>query len=626
MKIKKFISIFIYIMFIEVLFVISTTKVIGNVFLITLFSLLITIFIDLITNLFPKKINKIIYNIFIIITSLLSFAYIIYYKMYDNILTIHTLFNSYKAISFINILFKEILKHWYIVLILIGAIVLLIFLEKHINFDRPKKKNIYKELAINIAGYIVTILVILCLPNSKLYSPKNLYFNINNNLENTKQFGLLTTIRLDIQRLVFRFKENSKISNEDYYLENPEDYHILDIKLDSDDEALKEIYDYIIKQKPTNKNEYTGIFKNKNVIVFIAESFSNMAIRKDVTPTLYKITQEGINFSNYYAPLFSIGTSDSEYVIDTSLFPADGTWSMEQSHNNYYPYSYANVLESLGYKSYAYHDWDYNYYNRDKYITNMGYDNFLACGTGLEKRITCNVRHPSDYEMVKETIDDYINEDHFVAYYVTMSGHQTYDSGNVLVKKNWNKVKNLDYSDKAKAYLATQIELDKALEETINRLKEKGKLDDTVIIITGDHYPPGLTFDEMQELSTYKLDATFEKYRMPFIIYNSEVEHVDNKKYCSSLDILPTMLNMLGVEYDSRLLMGKDIFSDSDDLVIFSDRSFITNKGRYNELAETYTGQTVASDYISDMQTEIYHKFRYSRLILENDFYRHLKF
>ena len=112
---------------------------------------------------------------------------------------------------------------------------------------------------------------------------------------------------------------------------------------------------------------------------------------------------------------------------------------------------------------------------------------------------------------------------------------------------------------------------------------------------------------------------------MPFIIYNSEVKHVNNQKYCSSLDILPTMLNMLGIEYDSRLLMGKDIFSNSDDLVIFSDRSFITNKGRYNELLEYYTGDSVDDDYISNMQTEMYHKFRYSRLILENDFYRYIK-
>ena len=233
----------------------------------------------------------------------------------------------------------------------------------------------------------------------------------------------------------------------------------------------------------------------------------------------------------------------------------------------------------------------------------------------------------SDYEMVKSTIDDYINEDKFIAYYMTMSGHINYDKTNSMVVKNWEKVKDLPYSDKAKSYLATQIELDKALEELLRRLEEAGKLNDTVIIMTGDHYPYGLTMEEILELSENKSNYYFEKFHMPFIIYNGSINSdIVVNKYASSLDVLPTMLNMFGVEYDSRLLMGQDIFSNSEPLVIFSDRSFITEVGRYNSMTESFESFSNESideeQYVNYIKEKIYHKYRYSRLILENDIYR----
>ena len=136
---------------------------------------------------------------------------------------------------------------------------------------------------------------------------------------------------------------------------------------------------------------------------------------------------------------------------------------------------------------------------------------------------------------------------------------------NYIANKNWDLVKDLPYSDKAKCYMATQIELDKAVEQLINRLEEAGKLDDTVIIISGDHYPYGLTLDELNELSDYEKDDTFEKHRMSLLIWNNQMKQpVKVEKVASSLDIIPTVLNLFGIEYDSRLLIGRDILSDSD--------------------------------------------------------------
>ena len=195
-----------------------------------------------------------------------------------------------------------------------------------------------------------------------------------------------------------------------------------------------------------------------------------------------------------------------------------------------------------------------------------------------------------------------------------------------MVDRNWDAVKDLPYSHKAKSYIAANIELDKAVGELIKNLEEAGKLEDTVIVISGDHYPYGLTLDEINELSTYERDDTFEKYRMPLLIWSGNMEEpIKVEKIGSSLDILPTVLNLFGVEYDSRLLIGKDILSDVDPLVIFSDRSFITDKGRYNAITGEFTaneGVETEKGYVEKINKIIYQKYQMSRLILENDYYR----
>ena len=387
------------------------------------------------------------------------------------------------------------------------------------------------------------------------------------------------------------------------------------------------MHEYFKEQTPSNKNEYTGIFKDKNLIVLVAESFSSLAIREDLTPNLYKLYKEGFQFDNFYTPIFPVSTSDGEYITDTSLLPKEGVWSFKEIDGNYIPYSYANVFESLGYSSNAYHNHTATFYDRDKYIETMGYNSYLAVGTGLEDRMDTSKWPNSDYEMVDVTIDDYINNDKFLAYYMTVSGHLNYTkSGNCMVDRNWDKVKDLPYSDKAKSYLAANIELDKAVGRILQELEEKGKLEDTVIVISGDHFPYGLTLDQINELSTYERDDTFEKYHMPLLIWSGSMkEPVKVEKLGSSLDILPTVLNLFGVEYDSRLLMGRDLLSDAESIVIFSDRSFITNKGKYNSITGEFfanDGVEIDENYIKQINEIIYKKFEMSRLILENDYYR----
>ena len=603
--------------------------------LIILFSIPIAIVLNLITSVFKPKVNKIITYIITIALIIIFGAQIVYYSMYEAIISFFSMMHGGQVTEFMEVIIDVVLRNWYGILLFIIPLIILIILSKKkvITFE----KNSIKQIAIKITSVlIIQLIALLCvnfINTDDMYSNKNLYYNIHVPKVTANRMGLLTTMRLDLQRFIFGFEEKLSVQTNAIPKEEEKDsYNITYIDFDKlikneEDNTIKEMHKYFSSQEASKKNKYTGMFKDKNLIVLVGESFSSLAIREDLTPNLYKLYKEGFQFDNFYTPIFPVSTADGEYITDTSLIPKEGVWSFLRVAGNYMPYSYANVFEKQGYSSNAYHNHTATYYERDKYIETMGYNSYLAVGTGLEDRMDTSNWPNSDYEMVKTTVDDYINNEKFMAYYMTVSGHMNYTKlGNAMVYKNWEQVKDLPYSNKAKGYLAANIELDKAVGELLSRLEQVGKLEDTVIVISGDHYPYGLTLGEINELSTFERDDKFEKFRMPFLIWSGSMKGpIKVEKIGSSLDVLPTVLNLFGAEFESRLLMGRDILSDSDPIVIFSDRSFITDKGRYNSLTEQFTpneGVTVEEGYVDKINTIIYKKYQMSRLILENDYYR----
>ena len=644
-KIKEniiLINTIIYLIFYEIIFITLKGGNLQNIILKVLFDVQIAFIISILANIFSKKINNIIYGTVIIIIPVICSIYYVYYKTFGTVISLYSLTKGAGVLQFSSTVL-EVIKNNILAILLFCLPPLLYFcvINNKIEFKKMTKKKAIIYTAIFVCVYSVSILTINVSSKEEIYSSKNLYYNINEPNKNLEEFGIFTTIRLDIQRKLTNFKEKQLYEYEDENgnkkVIDKNDYNMLDIDFDElieqeDNETIVDIHQYLKNQEPSNKNKYTGMFKDKNLIVIVGESFSSLAIKEEITPTLYKIANEGMQFKNFYTPLFPVSTADGEYLTDTSLLPSEGVWSIEKDDGKIFPYSYANALKKQGYKTYAYHNYKYDYYKRDSYFETMGYDTYLADGNGLEERMNFDKVPSSDYDMIEATIDDYINDEKFVAYYMTMSGHMSYDKSNNIVNKNWDLVKELPYSEKAKGYLATQIELDKAIEKILQKLEEKNKLDDTVIVITGDHYPYGLSECEIKELSPYNMnDYYFEKFHMPFIVYNgNNTSNIVSEKYASSLDVLPTILNLFGVEYDSRLLMGRDILSDSEPIVIFSDRSFITNKGKYNSYSRIFTkydnnDKFSAEEYTQKIKEEIYLKYRYSRLILENDYYRKIQ-
>ncbi len=398
----------------------------------------------------------------------------------------------------------------------------------------------------------------------------------------------------------------------------------------------KWLADYIAGLAPTNRNEYTGFFEGYNLIFLTAEGFSTYAVREDLTPTLYKMLHSSFVFNNYYVPLWQTSTSDGEYVNCTGLIP-DGQRSMKKSAANNMAYTLPRFFATEGVYSWGYHDHNLSYYDRHLTHPNLGYD-FKASKLGdLSEEEWGDhlfvMENPgfwpaSDYDMMVGTIPEYIGTDRFHVYYMTVSGHVNYSfSGNRMARKNKDAVTELAMSENGQAYIACHIEVDKAMEYLLEQLELAGKLDNTVICLSADHYPYGMTEEQYEELAGKDLSGAMDMYRNSLILWNAGMEEpVIVDKACCSVDILPTLLNLFGFDYDSRMYAGRDIFSDEEGLVIFNDKSFVSDTVAYNKKQKTTTwlkdlSQEEQEAYMKAKQQDVTARYLFSAYILRNNYY-----
>lgn len=631
------------------------SAVLNNVFSINtltviVFSIPFILINTLISSLFKEKINRIISVVLSIFITLIYISQYIYFEFYDSIFSIYSIKEGTGQVfgEFFSAILKMVSDNiWVTLLFLLPFLLFIIFGKKIFNFKRNKKASLITS-GLSIVSIAICILFVQFY-GSGMYSLERLYKETHAPMITINKVGLLSMEVLDLDRFIFGFEEKlyniNKPTDNKEETKKPEEteeikYNVLDIDFDKlineeENSMVKSMHEYFKNVTPTKQNEYTGIFKGKNLIYITAEGFDKIAIDESLTPTLYKLANNGFVFENYYQPLFTVSTSDGEYMFLNSLIPKEGVWSFYRSSNIYMPFGIGNVFKREGYSTVnAYHDHTYTYYNRDKSHPNLGFDKYIGCGNGLEELINCKTWPESDVEMINATVDDYINSDNFMTYYMTVSGHLNYTfTGNYISYKNKDLVKDLPYTDHVKAYLAANIELDRAIESLINKLKEKGKLDDTVIVISPDHYPYGLKTSELNEISDTDRSDKFEMFHTSLILYNSEIEeNVKVTKYVSSIDVLPTIYNLFGIKYDSRLLMGRDALSDAEGLVILSDRSFINEFGSYNSITGKYTKfkEDVSNDYIEKLNHEVYQRFTMSSLLLYEkngvylDYYRKL--
>lgn len=610
-------------------------------------------------------------------------AQFVYYKIFRTFLSLVSIGGAHDAMNFKSVLFATLRANWYVILLFLLPLICLVLLNRlKFTFDRGRigeSNGVLKGVIVQTASSAVMWIAAICLlavHGTGAYTPYSLFHGRYVLELSMNKLGVIMTTGRDCTVMITKSNsdktfelaesaldiqgrsnsmsslssdkenQNSKSSGNEssnsasgsnstessepqYVPQIDENINLTRLYNSTDDDELKSITAYFSGVQPTYTDEYTGMFKDYNVVFVTAESLSTYGISKEATPTLYKIYHEGFEFTNFYNPLWYHSTIDGEFANCLSQYPASSKWSFEESADTYQPYALGNILNSQGYKSYGYHDFDATYYDRTSTHPNMVYTTFKAIGAGLD--IPDHVMY-SDLECIEAVYNDFIDDDHFNMYLMSFSGHLPYNYDNQYIcQKNREEAESLlsgkGYSDEAVAYVAAQMELDKALEYLMDKLEEAGKLDNTLFIVAPDHYPYGLSDGVYNELAGKDIeDDDFELHRNQFGIWSSSMKKpVVTDKLCASIDILPTVLNLLGADFDSRLLAGRNILSDSDELVIFADQSFITDKIKY----DAATGETtylvpesqVPDGYLDSMIAEVENRLYISDEVIDTDYF-----
>lgn len=620
----------------------------GLVFM-PLFSVAIGTILSVICTCFSEKTNRRLAKLLLFALAFVFSVQIVYHWCFDKYLILYSITAGGAGQIIEDGIVETTLKTiracaFPILLIFCPAVLGCIFIGKRgLRFPKINwRKGLITALCA-IGFRLLVILLVLLIPSSA-----ELYRQAFNPNLTASTFGLISTELMDFRYNVLGIGKSSEINvssgatGEDQPVQVTYQPWKMDIAFDAlaaqeSDEDLKALHEYFSKRQATMQNSYTGMFEGYNLIYITAEGFSPYAIDEALTPTLYKMYSKGFQFNNFYTPIWGVSTSDGEYVNCTGLIPKSGVWSFYRSgeQQNNMCFTMGRQFLKLGSKQvYAYHPHTYTYYHRDISHPNMGYT-YKGYGNGLEDKIT-KCWPESDLEMIEATADEYISStEPFHAYYMSVSGHLEYSfTGNAMAKKNKALVEHLNCSDRVKAYIACNIELDRAMEALLGKLEAAGVADKTLIVIAPDHYPYGLEDKESDdkyhyftELLGHPVESNFELYKSVLLMYSPSMRQpVTVDKYCSNLDILPTLSNLFNMQHDSRLLMGRDILSDSEQLVVFDNRSFITGKGMYNAATKSFTlfpGQTLENteEYLAAYKKEVNNMFLASAEILDYDYY-----
>lgn len=401
---------------------------------------------------------------------------------------------------------------------------------------------------------------------------------------------------------------------------------------------------YVSTLTPSSQNAYTGAFAGKNLILICAEAFSGSLIDPELTPTLYRLSTKGINFNDYYQQSIA-GTTGGEYQLLFGLIPTSGGSSIKEITQNGTHTNMGALLNDKGYFGMTFHNSTYTYYDRHETHTKLGYSGgYMGVGNGLEDLIS--PKWPaSDLELMQETLPMYMDKQPFNVYYMTVSGHSVYDFGNNAMSREnkdavdaWCEEKNLSYTEPVRAYIAANLELEKAVDYLVETLEEKGIANDTVICIVPDHFPYGLDSDAslgnmpyLSELYGYPVNTYEERDRSRAIIWCGALEDdepiiVDTP--ASSVDILPTLCNLFGVEWDSRLYVGRDVLSDALPLVFFGNYDWKTDLGHYNSTKNIFTptdeNADISEDYVKQISSIVRNRMTFSKSVLSHDYYTHV--
>lgn len=600
------------------------------VFRIALASLIMSISWSFIGHFFNKATARVFNIIYVLFVGIIEFVEFGLFNYLGFFMGVGNSDQGTKVLGYINDFIHSLkLEYWTILLPTILFFVFYLTLDKMIL--KNKKRNTEMNMAQKIYIEVLTVFIIglLCLAHygtvradfmqNDLQTEDNYYVWLlpdNPNLS-VSNFGVASFLFSDIRSQIKGYnseyimaleaennkkEENKKDNNKKDEPLTPEE---VDLKRNINDDAWNlliknttsgsteaTLNNYYINREVYDKNEMTGIFKDKNLIVILMESVNEISIlNEEYFPTLHKIYNEGISFRNNFSPRNNCSTGNNELTVLSSLFTINNTCTANTYANNNYFEGAFNIFRNAGYYTTGYHDYTLKYYWRNKYMPNLGAHKFYSVkdlGIPYDDKYE---EWPDDADLFKESKKYYMDKDKFFSYFATVSTHQTYNVSSTLGDKYRDKYEKLGYSKTLSRYLSKMQVLDEALAELLKELEDAGKLDDTVIALFGDHFPYGLTDAQVNEFLkknnagyTINRTATTDKNvdRTPLVIYNSKTEPKQIYDYSTIIDLLPTLFNMFDLEFDPRLYLGTDIFSDAhQSRAVFADGSWQDENGFY---------------------------------------------
>lgn len=539
-----------------------------------------------------SHINKYVGLILGSIYSLYLIAQRVYYRGFESYFKFSTALSLFDEVADQTGAIKELCRFSDFIPLIVLLVITIIFLVIRYAFKVKTKYRWYIRL-ISIAYFVIP------------------YFLMNN---------MVTEINATAA------EGNFGIYQTDYYiyhmLYNPEafvekfgliTYGIRDgqktIQEENDTALYKENIDAYFESVDDTKvtNEYTGMFEGKNLILIQCESLSNFALaNEELTPTLYKMRNSSIDIRNFETPVLLGSTSDAEFMSNTSFIPeTDGFSVCYEYAENTYPLTLGNIFANNGYMTNAYHGNYGDYYNRKVTMPNYGYNFFDSYLLGGQAGV-------ADSYVSGQLSWIEVEQDKFMAFWITMSGHSPYEDGDIGVKEeNVAKVREVypDLEDTYVYYLAKIMDLDQALEYLINVLTWTNRLDDTVIILYGDHRGKGILADGEAFNNAYGDNASENPWinRTTMFIWSNSTEYTQIDKFGTALDILPTICNLWNLDYESKYAFGHDLLD-----LNYEGYSFDANGNIWNDnfsYDATNVTVTMHNGYSEDDAWEIINSF-----------------
>lgn len=435
-------------------------------------------------------------------------------------------------------------------------------------------------------------------------------------------------ISLETEEPYYEIEDTSDVQEEVDLTRYIDDTHWKKLMREETDEDIKMLDEYLMSRPISDKNEMTGLLENKNFIFVMVEAFDYIAVDEQLTPTLYKMMSQGWFFSNYYTPKYSCTTGESEFISETSLIPSGNLCTPNTYSENIYSEAIFELFNRKGYETSSYHNWEDEFYERRVFHANMGSKKYMNLD---DLDIPIIQGWQSDLDLVEQAYPEFATKENpFFAYIITSSTHFPYDQASVLGDRYLTQINEVypNMPINIKRYLSKAMELDAAMARLLELLEEDDLLNDTYIWMFADHHPLKTSLAQIAEntrcvdlnrLEGQNIDRT------PSFLYNPNLEATEYTMTASTFDLLPTIANLYGLDFDPRYYVGVDLFSNIPATVIFANGDWITDEGIYRvsegkfyPFDEEFNNQ----EYIENTNSRVNNLFKASNLIYHTDYFR----